>query len=410
MSNRPFRFVHAADFHLESPLVGISDVPEHLRSALIDAPYRAAQRVFETALAEEADFVLLSGDLLDAQETGPRGPLFLAEQFHRLHDRNIPVYWAGGRSDPPEAWPMAIPLPDNVCQFPAGRVEEHVFRCESAPLARLIGVSRVAGRAVRISDFLPDPSGLFSIGMIHGAADADSLRSRQINYWALGGSHRQQTLFHSPYVAHYPGSPQGRLPKETGPHGCTVVQVDPQRGLRMTPVHADSMRWHNETVTIEPTTSRADLQQMFEQQTRAVAEANPGVDLLITWRVVGSGPLTAQLRHGRLAPELLDALRQKHGTASPMVWSVSLAAEPPAVLDPEWYEQETLLGDFLREVRRYQMNADEPLDLSDYLADAHLAGTLGSAGDLSDHRLRERVLREAAMLGVDLLGGEEPQP
>jgi len=28
---------------------------------------------------------------------------------------------------------------------------------------------------------------------------------------------------------------------------------------------------------------------------------------------------------------------------------------------------------------------------------------------ISDKRIRERVLREAAMLGIDLLSGEEPQ-
>lgn len=410
MSNRPFRFVHASDFHLELPPGGLSHVPDHLWQPLLDAPYRAAQRVFETALAEEADFLLLTGDLLDPQQTGPRGPLFLVEHFQRLQERGIAVYWAGGRIDPPEAWPSAVSLPENVFRFPVGRVEEFVFRRESLAVARLIGVSRAAGRAVRIGDFVPDPSGLFSIGMIHGAADPDSLRSRQVNYWALGGNHRQQTLFQSPYVAHYPGSPQGRDPKECGPHGCTVVQVDPQRGVRMTSASADWMRWHDEPIRVEASTSRDELDAVLAQRIQALIEANPGVELLVTWRIIGNGPLLAQLRHGPLANDLLNRLRQKHGSASPVLWSVSLTAEPPALLDAQWYEQETLLGDFLREVRRYQMNSDEPLDVEEYLAESHLAGTLGSAMAISDKRIRERVLREAAMLGIDLLSGEEPQP
>lgn len=410
MSNRPFRFVHAGDFHLELPPGGISFVPDHLRQSLLDAPYRAAQRVFETALAEEADFVVLCGDLLDPNETGPRGPLFLVEQFARLRDRGIPVYWAGGRIDPPEAWPAAFALPDNVFRFPAGRVDEFVFRRESAPVARLIGVSRAAGRAVRIGDFVPDPAGLFSIGLIHGTADPNSLRGRQINYWALGGNHRQHTLFHSPYIAHYPGSPQGREPKEHGPHGATIVQVDPQRGVRMAPASADWIRWQTESVAVEASTSRAELEQLLEGQVRSLVQANPGVELLVTWRVLGEGPLLGQLRHGRLAAELLDTLRQKYGSASPVVWSISLVAEPPEVLPTEYYEQETILGDFLREVRRYQISPDELLELEEYLAESHLAGTLGSTVEIADNRVRERVLREAAMLGIDLLSGEEPQP
>ena len=87
MSNWPFRFVHAADFHLEQPPFGIGEVPDHLRELFIESAYWAAERVFETVLSEEAEFLVLSGDLLDPQRTGPRGPLFLREQFQRLSDR-----------------------------------------------------------------------------------------------------------------------------------------------------------------------------------------------------------------------------------------------------------------------------------------------------------------------------------
>jgi hypothetical protein len=80
-----------------------------------------------------------------------------------------------------------------------------------------------------------------------------------------------------------------------------------------------------------------------------------------------------------------------------------------ATLPPEWYEQEAIRGDFLREVRQYQMNPDEPLALEEYLDPRHLAGTLSASVAIRDPQHRERVLREAALLGVDLLSGEEPQ-
>ncbi len=84
MSNRPFRFLVAGDFHLEQPLGGVAEVPDHLRELFLDAPYTAARRAFDAALAEDADFVLLTGDILRPSDTGPRGPLFLVEQFLRL--------------------------------------------------------------------------------------------------------------------------------------------------------------------------------------------------------------------------------------------------------------------------------------------------------------------------------------
>ena len=64
MSTRPFRFVHASDFHLEQPLMGVAEVPDHLRDLFLDAPYTAAGKLFEAVLAEDADFVVLSGDML----------------------------------------------------------------------------------------------------------------------------------------------------------------------------------------------------------------------------------------------------------------------------------------------------------------------------------------------------------
>ena len=101
---QPFRFVHAADFHLERPLRGLAEVPDHLRVALIDAPYRAAERVFDAAIKERVDFVVLAGDILDPLAAGPRGLVFLGEQFQRLAAQGIRVYWAGGRSDDFERW------------------------------------------------------------------------------------------------------------------------------------------------------------------------------------------------------------------------------------------------------------------------------------------------------------------
>ena len=409
MSNWSFRFVHAGDFHLEKPPFGIAEVPDHLRELFVEASYWAAERVFEAVLSEEAEFLVLSGDLLDPRLTGPRGPLFLVEQFGRLAERGTAVYWAGGGVDPPDAWPSAIRLPENVQVFPSGRPEGCIHRRDAAPLARLVGVSRGRGRAIRAGDFDPDPAGLFSIGVVHGTAEPEALRGRGINYWALGGSHARQTLFSTPHVAHYPGSPQGRQPAELGPHGCTLVEVDDRRLAATTFVPTDVMRWQSERIAVDETTTKDALDALIRERMQALIETFSGMDLLISWTVAGSGPLVAQLRRGRLAAELLAALRKEYGFGPPAAWSVSLAAEAVAVLPPEWYEQETIRGDFLRRIRHYQMNPAESLELEEYLAKQQLAGTLGAAAAISEAALRERVLREAAMLGVDLLSGEGPQ-
>ena len=409
MSNRPFRFVHAADFHLEQPPHGLTEVPDHLRELFIESTYWAAERVFETVLSEEAEFLVLSGDVLHPQRTGPRGPLFLVAQLQRLAEGGIPVYWAGGRIDSTDAWPSTVRLPDNVHVFDRGTPEEFVHKHAAVPLARLVGASRRAGRKIRAHDFDPDPTGLFSIAVVHGTAEAKTLRARGVNYWALGGRHDRSTLFSSPNVAHYPGSPQGRCPGECGPHGCTLVEVDQTGKARTTLVPTDVMRWQSERIVVDEATTEEDLETLLHERMHTLVESIPGMDLLISWNIVGGGPLLGRLRRGKLATELLEGLRAKYGFGPPAAWSVSLDGEPTAVLPPEWYEQQTIRGDFLRAVREYQVNPDQPLELEAYLAEQHVAGTLASAASVSDKATRQQVLREVALLGVDLLSGEEPQ-
>src|SRR5262245_55227573 len=107
MTQGPFPFVHASDLHLERPLFGLAEVPDRLRDSFIEAPYVAAERVFETAIAEQADVLGLAGDILHNLTAGARAWLFLQEQFSKLNASGIQVYWAGGGVDPPEEWPAA---------------------------------------------------------------------------------------------------------------------------------------------------------------------------------------------------------------------------------------------------------------------------------------------------------------
>jgi DNA repair exonuclease SbcCD nuclease subunit len=250
---------------------------------------------------------------------------------------------------------------------------------------------------------------LYTIAIAHGEVDASFLQARGAHYWALGGRHDRSTPQSGPEVVHYCGSPQGRRPQESGVHGCTLVQVDEQRHTRTTLIPTDAARWLGERVLVDETTSREDLETRLRERMHTLLEASPAVSLLVSWTVAGGGPLVMQLRRGRLAADLLQWLRNDYGYRRPAAWSVSLEAEVSETLPPEWYEQETIRGDYLRTIRRLQMNPDEPLAVEQYVAESHLAGTLAAAVAFSDKPARQRALREAAALGVELLSGEEPQ-
>jgi DNA repair protein SbcD/Mre11 len=412
--SRRLRFIHSSDWHLERPPGGLAEVPERLKPAFADAPYLAAEKVVSTALSEQADFVVLAGDLIDVELAGPRGVAFLVGQFERLADRQIPVYWAGGRVDRPERWPTAVALPDKVHRFPARRPEDFIVQIGDQPVARVTGLSRPRGGKIRAGDFWPDADGLPSIAVVHGRADRTALAARKLTYWALGGKHRRSVLLDGPQTVVYAGSPQARSPGDTGAYGCTVVEIDEEGRVHIRQVATDLIRWCPRRVTIDEAATADSLEALLADQLHDLRRELPDLQLLVSWTIGGKGPLIAALRRGTLSPELLSRLRRRAESENHPAWSVAIEVEPEAAVPPAWSEQDSLLGDYLRSLASFDGQSEpEPADLIEPIR--QLAQRYGASADLDrllrlNDEERRRVLQKAAALGADLLLGEETRP
>jgi len=413
MSAASFRFVHASDFHLERLPTGLAEIPDRWRDRLVSAAYDAARGVFDTALAEDAQFLILAGDILDADGTGPRGPLFLTEQFTRLAERNIAVYWAGGRTDPQDAWPAEFELPENVHVFRRGRVDEIVHRRDGVPIARLIGAGYDRRRKVRPIDFEPDVAGLFSIAVIHapGGVSAESLSGRGIHYWALGGSHNRQTMLGGDERAHYPGTPQGQRFGEPGGHGATVVRTDESLQAQLSETATDGFRWAEVQVDIGDARTREPLENAILEQATQLIDTCEGRDLIVRLTLLGDGEALIAIARQHLDTAILAWLRESFAGDSPGLWCDSIklqCREMPA----QWYAQETIRGDFLRITERLGDDREAPIDLARHLADA-VAKNHPAMADLlladidGDANERWRLIHDATLLGANLLTGKD---
>jgi DNA repair exonuclease SbcCD nuclease subunit len=400
---QPLRLVHASDLHLERPLYGLADVPDHLRELLVEAPYQAAEQVFETALAEDADAVLLAGDVLNVDRAGPPAIVLLLDQFARLGDRGIPVYWAGGSVDVPDWWPRSVALPANVHVFPIGRVETLELVRAGDTIARIQGTSCPEGGAVEARGFHRDAHGLFTAGVAYGTSDSEGHEGDRVHYMALGGRHRQQTVDLEPGIAHYCGTTQGRGPAETGPHGCTLVTVDDSGRAKTQFVATDAVRWFEQAVEVTASTRSEQLHERMVERLEKLQAQHPGLDLLVRWSVRGAGPLVNRLRPGGLVDELLVDLRRQFGERSPAAWSVSIDCDSSLSVPAEWYDQETCLGDYLRQVREFELHDDLPLDLRQFIPEDVRDDPLAAIADIESPEQRSALLCRAAKLGVDLL-------
>ena len=68
-----------------------------------------------------------------------------------------------------------------------------------------------------------------------------------------------------------------------------------------------------------------------------------------------------------------------------------------------------MLGDYLRALGEQVQPEAVPYDLAGYLSDRQKTAGLGWLSEWNEKDTRRRVLREAAVLGAELLGADEPE-
>ena len=122
-----FRFLHAADVHLDSPLVGLA----RYESAPVEVVRGATRRAFENlvgvAIDEEVAFVLLAGDLYDGDWKDYRTGLFFVGQMAKLRDARIPVFVVAGNHDAASQLTKNLRPPDNVHFFSTKKPETRLL-------------------------------------------------------------------------------------------------------------------------------------------------------------------------------------------------------------------------------------------------------------------------------------------
>jgi DNA repair protein SbcD/Mre11 len=407
MAKESFRFIHASDFHLERPLQDILDVPENLRKTLVEAPWKAAEAVFEHAVVENVDFMVLCGDLVNPASSGAQGIAFLLQHFQTLNERGIQVYWAGGTVDDPDRWPEAVALPENVHVFSKRQVENFVFRRHQTPLANVMGRSVENSETVRAAEYSNEPDDNFVVAVAFGQADVESLAAERVNYWALGGRHQGEILQSDEPVIRYSGSPQARSLQEPGGHGFVLVDVDAQRNVQIHAIDIDLVRYSVQEIDAEDVALGRDLRQLLSKRIARLQSEGSGRHLLVKWRVHMDLENAAVVGPSALE-DLLGWLRREFGHGQPSCWSTDIEILPPKELPARWKEEDTILGDFLRTAATNRKEQGKGLSLK-AIVDSETPGSniWQTALTPPDSANQLAVLERATLLGVDLLRGHQ---
>ena len=399
------KFIHAADLHLDQPISGLSELPAHLRSGLSNAPYTAAQKIFDLAIAERVDFVLLCGDLYDSDSGSARAYAFLLTQFQRLAEKNIHVYWCGGATDFPDRWPSSVGLPDNVLTFSSTVVEEIEHRRNGETLCTIFA-SGFDDKGRDAGDLAASSSDTFNIAMSYGEFDGGSFSGKHIAYWALGGRHKSTKLEKTGTIAVYPGTPQGRHVKEPGVHGFKFCRVDGNGKLRVQSIESDYVRFMPQKIAISENVTMTQLQDMLTERALKMINDCPDDLILTRWYFTTEGQFNPRIRKPEWAAEVLEWLRDEFGRGDKGLWSTEVKVEAPKNLPSGWYEEDTILGEFMRVVARYQSDDSLKLDVHQYMPQTFKGDSMASVGQVNREN-RDNVLRQTSMVGLQYLAAHK---
>ena len=408
MSGEPIRFIHAADMHLEQPMSGIGSVPDSLRPKLIEAPFAAARRVFESARLERVDFIVLSGDILHPLEAGPAGLCFLIDQLEQLAAAQIPVYWAGGRIDRFHQWPKAATLPETVYRSASRDVRVHPFY-RGGQVAALVHVSGYQGRGAIDPDCLAGEAHAAPVvGVGYGDLKPAKLEKKSVNYWALGGRHQSVSEEFDGKVVHYPGTPQGRSPAETGAHGCTLVEIDEEGRIETQFIECDAIQWLRREFRLTASTSRRKMERHIVDLTKDLLAQQRSQPQLIQWAIGGTDRVC--WTSPSVGDEVLTMLRQRFESASADLWVTGVDFLYPETFPQPVLETETIAGDFFEIVQQLRDGQAWPAVLREELSLYPLIDEAIGPQVVKTKHDREALLRLVARLGLNLLGAEESLP
>lgn len=417
-----FRFIHCADLHLDTPFQGISADNPDISRAVRESTFEAFDSVTRAAIENRAEFVLIAGDMFDAQTQSVRAVLKFRDMLQKLHDANIRTFMVHGNHDPAQSAFSAVSWPESVHVFPYSTPETVRFRASDNSRVSVTGQSHEAASEKKnlAASFPHHPSDEFRIALLHADAGVSTehapyapctiteLKQHDFDYWALGHVHTQKIAATSPHIV-YPGCIQGRSFRETGPRGCFLVEVHDGKVRDMEFLVVDAVRWDQTATQIDDILTVDSLEQAMLAKIESMSKDAGARPLICRLDLTGRGPLYRELYREKTRDDLMERLRDGTAGITPFVWVQDIRTR----CMPEFDISERMKGDdFLAKV----LAAGEELALEDETVRAKVLKELCSDRRVSSLHICpdpsrtcdefRDIVTQAQMLCADLLEGD----
>jgi len=165
-----FKFIHAADIHLDSPLRGLSRYESAPSESIRNACRRAFENPVDLAIEAKVAFILLAGALSDGDLTDYSTGIFLSKQMGRLGRNNIRVFAVAGNHDAATRMTKALDCPTNMAILSSRKVD--TIKLDDLSVAihgRSFGRQHIDENFA--AGFASAEKGMFNIGLVHTSLD-----------------------------------------------------------------------------------------------------------------------------------------------------------------------------------------------------------------------------------------------
>ncbi len=350
------KFVHAADLHIGSPLVGLERYEGAPVEQIRQSTRRALVNLVDLCVAEGAKVLVIAGDLFDGEWRDYSTGLFFVGQMQRLRQASIAVVLVKGNHDAQSQVTQRLAWPDNVKEFGSERPETALFEAYGLAFHGQSYPHRVESRDLA-SGYPRAVSGLLNVGVLHTCATGrpghepyapckvETLVSKGYDYWALGHVHEREVLSTDPWIV-FPGNLQGRHIRETGAKGATLVEYDAHGISAVEHRVLDVVRFARLGVEVD---GAATADEVVERTFEAIAQAWQAAEervLVVRLRVSGKTSAHAAL-HRELERWNAEVRARANELSGVWVEKVRFETRPPhAAADVE--KRADALGQVLR--------------------------------------------------------------
>ena len=356
-----FRFVHAADIHLDSPLRSLALRDPDLAELIGNATRRAFSRIIDICIDEQVDALVLAGDLYDGDQTSMKTARFLAEQLGRLDRVGVRTFIVRGNHDALSRVTRELTLPDSVKVF-GGRAEAiMVARAADETPVCIHGLSFAQPQAPEslLARYRPAVSGAVNIGILHtslaGAPGHDSyapcsaaeLDATGFDYWALGHIHKR-TVAQGRATIVMPGMPQGRDINEAGAKSVTLATIRDDRTVAIEERVTSVAEFSRIIVDVGGIDAWGDLVRNAGRALEQARENARSEHLVARVGVVGATPLAWRLRSD---VDLLNEEIALRASVLGKCWieKIEIECRPPAVASAPSADPRVELGRLVAE-------------------------------------------------------------